>query len=239
MIAFLSLSAGAAEPTLEELLLATDDAGRGDQSIAVVSMHVKTEHYERTMKMKMWAKGTEKTLVRILEPEKDAGTTSLKVDENLWNYLPKVDRTMKVPSGMMGGSWMGSHFTNDDLVKDSRLSDDFTCSITGRPADSAGNYVVACVPKPEAPVVWGKVQATITPERVPVKVEFIDEKGVLVRTMAYEDVRDVGNGRKMPFTFTLTPHDKPGEYTKMVFESLDLAAQVDDSLFNLQSLQAH
>jgi outer membrane lipoprotein-sorting protein len=236
MWCWLSFAALAAEPTMEELLLATDDAGRGEQSIAVMSMQVKTDRYERTMKMKTWAKGAEKTLVRILEPEKDAGVTTLKVDDNLWNYLPKVDRTMKVPAGMMSGSWMGSHFSNDDLVRDSRLSDDFTCQITGRPADSGGNYVVTCTPKPDAAVVWGKVAATVTPDKAPVEVQFWDEAGVLVRTMSYGNVKDV-KGRKMPMEMTLTPHDKPGEFTKIVFESLDLDAQVDDAMFSLQSLQ--
>ncbi|MCB9688649.1 MAG: outer membrane lipoprotein-sorting protein [Alphaproteobacteria bacterium] len=237
MMLLLAAMAWAADPTIEELLLATDDAGRGDQSVAVIQMHVKTDRYERTMKMQAWAKGTERTLVRILEPAKDAGVTTLKVDDNLWNYLPKVDRTMKVPPGMMSGSWMGSHFSNDDLVKESRLSEDFTCEITGRPDDSGGNYVVSCVPKPEAPVVWGKVAATVTPDKVPVKVEYWDEKGELVRTMDYSDVRDVGNGRKMPFHMMLTPHDKPGEFTELTFESLDLTVQLDDGFFNLQSLQ--
>lgn len=237
MALVLAGAAWAADPTIEELLLATDDAGRGDQSVAVIEMHVKTDRYERTMKMQAWAKGTEKTLVRILEPAKDAGVTTLKVDDNLWNYLPKVDRTMKVPPGMMSGSWMGSHFSNDDLVKESRLSEDFTCEITGRPPDSAGNYVVTCTPKPDAPVVWGKVAATVSPDKVPVRVEYWDEKGVLVRTLDYADVRDVGNGRKMPFQMTLTPIDKPGEYTRLTFESLDLTVQLDDAFFNLQSLQ--
>jgi hypothetical protein len=237
MYALLASLAGAAEPTMEELLLATDDAARGDQSMSVISMQVKTDRYERTMKMQAWSKGTEKSLMRILEPEKDAGVTTLKVEDNLWNYLPKVDRTMKVPSGMMSGSWMGSHFSNDDLVRDSRLSEDFTCAFTGRPADSGGNYVITCTPKPDAAVVWGKVAATVRPDKVPVQVEFWDEANVLVRTMAYGNVKDVGGGRMMPLEMTLTPHDKPGEYTKMVFETLDLTVQLDDGMFSLQSLQ--
>ena len=236
MYAILTAAAWSAEPTMEELLLATDDAGRGEQSIAVISMQVKTDRYERTMRMQAWAKGSEKTLVRILAPEKDAGVTTLKVDDNLWNYLPKVDRTMKVPAGMMSGSWMGSHFTNDDLVRDSRLSEDYTCRIAGRPADHGGTYLIDCAPKPDAPVVWGRVAATVTPDKVPVTVEFWDEAGVLVRTMTYEGVKDVG-GRRMPTVMTLTPHDRPGEYTRMVFESLDLGAQLDDAMFSLAALQ--
>jgi hypothetical protein len=224
-----------AEPTLEQLLLATDDATRGDQSRAVLAMHVKTARYERTMRMEAWSKGTNRTLVRILAPEKDAGVTTLKVDENLWNYLPKVDRTMKVPAGMMSGSWMGSHFTNDDLVRDSRLSEDYGCAITGRPADSGGNYVVRCTPKPDAPVVWGAVDAVVRPDLVPVRIEFRDEAGALARTMSYGDVR-ASAGRLVPFSMRLDPHDQPGEFTEVRFEVLDLIVQLDDAMFSLQAL---
>lgn len=228
----------AAEPTIEELLVATDDAARGESSTAVMQMHVKTSNYDRTMKMRVWSKGTTKTLVRILEPQKDAGVTTLKVDDNLWNYLPKVDRTMKVPAGMMSGSWMGSHFSNDDLVRESRLSEDFTCAFDKRPADagSGGNYVIGCTSKPDAPVVWGKVVATVTPDKVPVKVEYWDEKGKLVRTMSYGDVREI-EGRKTPMTMRLVPHDEPSEFTELTFTELDFGVDIPDATFTLQSLK--
>lgn len=230
--------ADAAEPTIEELLLATDDSGRGQSSIAVLEMHVKTANYDRSMKMQVWSRGTTRTLVKILEPQKDAGTTTLKVDDNLWNYLPKVDRTIKVPAGMMSGSWMGSHFTNDDLVRESRLSEDFTCAFEAKPTDpkGGGNYVVGCTPKPEAPVVWGKLAVTITPAKVPVRIDYWDEKGALVRTMTYSDVKDVA-GKPTPMTMTLEPKDKPGEFTKMTFDTLEVDVPVDDAMFSLQALK--
>ena len=87
----------AGDPTAEELLNATDDVFRGSSSEAVIEMHVKTKRYERSMEMEAWSKGTERSLVRILSPAKEKGVATLKVDENIWNYLPKVDRTMKVP----------------------------------------------------------------------------------------------------------------------------------------------
>ena len=229
-------SALAAEPTVEELLRATDDAARGDSSVATVVMEVKTSRYERTMKMQSWSKGTEKSLIRILEPAKDAGVATLKVEDNLWNYLPKVDRTMKVPSGMMGSSWMGSHFTNDDLVREARLSEDFTYEVTSKPENGKGNYVITVVPKPDAPVVWGKIVVEVRPDKVPVKQDFYDEDGELVRTMSYDDVQMV-DGELMPLSFTLTPHDKPGEYTRMAMQDLKLDVDLDDSLFSLQALK--
>ena len=238
MIAWLMALALGAEPTVEELLEATDDAARGEESVAVVSMQVKTDRYERSMKMKAWSKGTEHSLIRILEPAKDAGVSTLKVEDNLWNYLPKVDRTMKIPAGMMSGSWMGSHFSNDDLVRESRLSEDFTFEITKKPADagSNGNYHITCTPKPDAPVVWGKVVVEVEPRKVPVKVDYYDEKGELVRTMTYTDVQEV-DGRLSPMTMTLTPHDKPGEFTRMTFSELDFDVDLDDGMFSLQSLK--
>ena len=119
-------SAFAAEPTIEELLNATDDVNRGESSRSTVEMQVKTKRYERTMTMQAWSRGEEDSLIRIETPAKDAGTTTLKVGDDMWNYIPKIDRTMKIPPGMMAGSWMGSHFSNDDLVKSNRLADELT-----------------------------------------------------------------------------------------------------------------
>ncbi len=225
-------------PTIDELLNTTDDIQRGDSSEAVMVMDVKTKRFERSMKMRALSKGTDNSLVTILEPAKDAGTTTLKVGDNLWNYLPKVDRTMKIPAGMMGGSWMGSHFSNDDLVKQSRMSEDYTAELKSEPTDEAPetNWVIELTPKPDAPVVWGKVVVTITPEKIPVSIEYFDEKGTLQRTLAFSDVQEVGD-RMVPMTITLTPEDKEGEYTKMTYEKLDFGVELSDKQFTLQALK--
>lgn len=227
----------APEPTIEELLTATDDVTRGKSSEAVVEMHVKTANYERTMKMHIWSAGSEKTLIRILEPAKDAGIATLKVEDNIWNYLPKVDRTMKVPSGMMSGNWMGSHFTNDDLVKESRLSEDFTATLTSRPRDNPeGLYVITLVPKPDAPVVWGSIVARIRPDRMPVRIDYADEKGTVVRTMTFSDYHNF-DGRQAAGKMTLLPADKPGEFTSFTYETLHFDVAIPESTFTLQALK--
>lgn len=229
--------ARAAEPTVEELLASTDDMNRGSSSDAVVEMHVKTANYERTMKMRIQSSGKDRTLIRILEPAKDAGVATLKVDNNIWNYLPKVDRTMKVPSGMMSGNWMGSHFTNDDLVKDSRLSEDFTATMTSRPGDNAeGVYVITLVPKPDAPVVWGSIVATVRPDKMPVSIVYKDEKGAVARTMSFSDYKTF-DGRLAPAKMTMTPADKPGEFTAFTYISLDFDVAIPESTFTLQALK--
>jgi hypothetical protein len=225
------------DPTVEELLNATDDIQRGESSIGVIEMQVKTSRYERTMRMKAWSEGTEKSLIVIESPAKDAGIATLKVDDNIWNYLPKVDRTMKVPSGMMSGSWMGSHFSNDDLVRENRLSEQFTSEITSRPNESGeGNWVIKLVPNPDAPVVWGSLVVTVRPDKIPVSIAYFEEDGTLARTMKYEDVREIG-GKEIPGTMTLTPADKPEEMTQIRYIELEFDADVPASTFTLQALK--
>ena len=155
------------------------------------------------------------------------------------NYLPKVDRVMKVPAAMMSGSWMGSHFSNDDLVKGNRMNESYTHEVTHRPSDAGepvDAYVIELVPKPDAPVVWGKVVVTIGADKVPRAIEYYDERGDKIRTMAFEGVQEI-EGRSVPMTFVLTPHDKPGEFTRVTYESLTFDVPLDDNAFSLQALK--
>ena len=103
---------------------------RGASSRGVATMSVVTRHWERSLTMEVWSLGSDYSLVRVLSPAKEAGTGTLKASRDIWNYLPKVDRTIKIPASMMMGSWMGSHFTNDDLVKESRLVEDYEIETT-------------------------------------------------------------------------------------------------------------
>jgi len=229
----ISTPALAEEPSIEELLDATDDINRGESSITTIEMQVKTARYERTMSMQAWSRGEENSLIRILSPAKDAGTTTLKVDEDMWNYLPKVDRTMKIPQGMMSGSWMGSHFSNDDLVKSNRLADEFTYVNEGL---VDGVYTIVCTAKPDAPVVWGKVVVKVRADKIPVEVAYYDEEGTLARTMTFSDVRDF-DGRMVPATMTLIPADKPEEFTRVTTVEADFDVEIDDRIFTLQALK--
>jgi outer membrane lipoprotein-sorting protein len=226
-----------ATPTIEELLDATDDYARGTSSEALIEMRVKTKRYERTVKMRSWSEGEEKSLVRIEEPAKEKGVSTLKVDDNIWNYLPKVDRTVKVPAAMMSGSWMGSHLTNDDLVKGSRYSDDYEASFAAKPGENGSeNYVIELVPKPDAPVVWGLVVVTITADKVPVSIEFKDEKKELVRTQSFSEVKEL-DGRKVPTLMRVVPADEDGEFTEMRFVEIDFDVELPKSTFTLQALR--
>ena len=146
------------DAVVQRLLEKADDMMRGESSEGKLTMHVKTARWDRTLSMNVWSQGTDKSLVQITDPAKERGMATLKVDKNIWNYLPKVDRTIKVPASMMSGSWMGSHFTNDDIVKDARYSRDFHNKLLEGPEENdKGLYVIESIPKPDTPVVWGKI----------------------------------------------------------------------------------
>ena len=226
------------EPTIEQVLLAADDLFRKEHSIVTMEMTVKTARYERNMKMKAVALGTEKTMITILEPAKEAGTVTLKVDNNIWNYLPKVDRVMKVPAGMMGGSWMGSHVSNDDLVRENRFSEDFDAKFIHVPTDGNAEkiYEIEMVPKEDTAVVWGKIVARSRADLLPLDVKYYDEDGTLKRIDKFEDVKDF-DGVLLPTKFSVLPQDKEGEYTTMTYTSVDFTTPVSADMFSLQALR--
>ena len=222
----------------EDILNHVDDLFRGSSSFATMTMKVATRHYTREMTMEGWTMGKDYSLIRILAPLKEKGTSTLKAGNNIWNYLPKVKRVIKIPSSMMGGSWMGSHFTNDDLVKESRMADDYDHSITfNGMRDGTGVLDLELIPRPEAAVVWGKVIATVRRDGwIPVKIDYYDERLDLVRTMVFTDISEMG-GRTLPARLRITPIDKPDEYTEIVYTKIAFDIDLGQSFFSLRTLK--
>ena len=239
LLAFSSIQAEESEINrVKTLLNAVDDLWRGESSYAVTSMYVKTANYARTMKMEGWSKGKEKTLFRVMKPLREKGTSTLKSDNHIYTYLPKTDRTIKLTSGMMMGSWMGSHLTNDDLVKEARLEEDYTAEISFE-GERDGQRIIefTLVPKLDAAVVWGKLELTILADsHIPVVEYYYDEDMVLARTIRFTDIQQLG-GRLRPAVLRVVPADKPDEYTEFVYEKLSLNVPLKDSLFSLSSLK--
>lgn len=222
----------------KEILDRVDDLFRGSSSYGKMSMAIKTAHWTRTLTIEAWTKGKDDSLIRILAPKKEEGTATLRAGNNIWNYLPKVNRVIKLPSSMMASSWMGSHFTNDDLVKESRMADDYTFEITfeGR-RDNREIIEVTCYPKPEAAVVWGKILVRVDREELlPTESLYYDEDMNLARTMIFSDVGELG-GRRLPKIMKIIPADKPDEYTMVKYYEMDFNVDLKDSLFSIRNLQ--
>ena len=227
-----------ADAAADALMRRLDEMWRGTSSVARMSMTVKTRHYERHMTMDAWSEGTKKSLVRILEPKKDAGIATLMVERNIWNYLPKINRVTKIPPSMMMTSWMGSHFTNDDLVKESSYEEDYASSISFEGLrDGTQIYQVTSVARPDAAVVWGRIVTVIDkPRLLPLYAVFYDEDGQKVRTLRYLAPKRYGE-RLVPSRMELQPEDKPDEITVIEYESLTFDVPLPADLFSLARLK--
>jgi len=221
-----------------KILDRVDDLFRGKSSKGIMTMKIVTVHWTRTLKVEWWSEGKDKSLMRILAPKKEKGTATLRVGNDIWNYLPKVNRIIKLPSSMMSASWMGSHFTNDDLVKESRMAEDYTFELTFRGKRDKGEILeVTCLPKPDAPVVWGKVLVVVRPgDYLPLKILYYDEEMKLVRTMYFSDIGPLGN-RTLPRIMRIVPEDKPHEMTEMTYEKMTFDLALPARTFSIRSLR--
>lgn len=247
------------------LLRHIDELWRGRTSQAQMTMRVKTQRYERSMSLEAWSMGPERSLVVIREPKKDRGVATLKVEANIWNYLPRIDRVTKVPSSMMSGAWMGSHFTNDDLVKESTFSQDYTAeqhplallneepnkesseelneessdtpSASAHGANDRAMIYIRALPKPDAHVVWGRVDIWVDVRaHYPIKIVYFDEAQQPVRTLYFDQVEVIA-GRSIPMRLRLQPEETPLEFTEIIYKKIAFDVPVATGFFSLQNLK--
>jgi outer membrane lipoprotein-sorting protein len=220
-----------------ELSRRLDRLYRSDTSHGFMTMKVKTADYERSLKMEVWSRGMDDTLMRIISPPKEEGTSTLKKGREMWNYLPKIDKTIRIPPSMMMSSWMGSDFTNDDLMRETSWETDYEVSFAQDPP--SGQIGLVYIPKEGAPVTWSKVVGYMLADSLlPVSMEYYDEKGRKVRVMNFHDIGVLG-GRTLPKRMTLTPlsEDKVGNFTEVVYGEMSFDVKLDPETFSLASLR--
>lgn len=219
---------------LSEIIREVERKYLGDSAEGEMTMQIVTRHYTRKMSMEYWSKGKDRFLIKITSPAKDSGISTLKVNKEIWNYLPKVDRVIKIPTSMMGGSWMGSHITNDDLVKETQVAEDYTFNPL---EDTKSILVVEGIPKPEATVVWGKIiYKILMPDLVPLEVSFFDEDDNKVRIIKYSQVKEI-DGRKIPLKLEVLPLEKTDESTIIFYRNIHFGVSLKDNFFSLKSLK--
>lgn len=240
LLAFVFAPAVSATETLtaREIVRRADQLLRGKTSVGKYQMTVITPNWERTLDMDVWSVGTKKTFIRITAPPKEAGVGSLRIETNMWNYLPKVERIIKIPPSMMMQAWMGSDFTNDDLVKESSVVEDYSQEMLDvETLDGYETYKIALTPNPDAPVVWGKIVFNIrTSDFDPVREEFYSEGGKLVRVMTFSDFKKMDD-RVIPTTWIMQPVDEPEKRTILRVDEIHFNQPISDSIFTLENLK--
>lgn len=234
--------------TAVEIIDRAEKSVRGDTQIALVEITIKNRRWTRTMKMKSWDnRVAKKSFAEILAPKKDAGNRFLMItaEKLMWHYNPDIGKEMKIHPSMMLQSWMGSDFTNDDIVKESSILDDYTHALDGKKkVEGHECYVIAMTPKPNAAVVWGKlIYYARASDCLPVKQEFYDQHGKLKKVMTMGNFKTMG-GRVIPTTMkmiTLKKHREQGEtgdeYTQMDIKDVKFNVKIPNNVFSLQNLK--
>lgn len=225
--------AAQSEPDAVALLRKIDELYRSDSSHAAMTMEIVTPNWQRTMALEAWTRGMEDTFIRVLSPKKDRGVATLKIDREMWNYFPKINKVIKVPPSMMMGAWMGSDFTNDDLVREVSLVEEY--HVTLQEADAL--HVLTLIPRTQTVTVWARIVIRVSRDKLlPVDQTYFNEQGERVRVMTFAENKTF-SGREMPSVMTMTPLNKDGHKTVVRYQSLTLDVPVEDDIFTLRNLQ--
>lgn len=224
--------------TATEIVQKADDKMRGNTSQSELTIKTIRSSWSREMTLKTWVKGTDLAMILIESPAKDKGIVFLKRKKEVWNWMPSLEKIIKLPPSMMSQSWMGTDFTNDDLVKESSVIKDYDHSIIGDTIIGVRNcYTIQMIPKPNAAVAWGKLIVCIDKKDfLELDTRFYDEEGTLINTMNAYDVKMM-DGRLIPTRFEMIPSDKPNQKTVMIYKSIQYNRPIDEGFFNTEKMK--
>jgi outer membrane lipoprotein-sorting protein len=220
-----------------EIVRAAWNHWRGTSSQGEMEMTIHRSSWERSMSMQVWTRGSKHSLVRVTAPKKDAGNGTLMVDDNMWTFSPKVNRVMKVPSSMMGQSWMGSDFSNKDVSRADDIVDQYDHTLVAQEEHEGHTvHVIESVPHEDAAVVWGKEVLRIRDDNVLLAEDFYDQDGKLVKSLRSLEIAKMG-GRVLAVRQRMEKVDAEDEWTEIRIESMRFDLDLKDSLFTLSNLR--
>lgn len=220
-----------------EIVRKADEHAKSKTSVAEITIQIIRPTWSREMSMKTWIKGNDLAMLLITGPAKDKGIVYLKRKKEVWNWIPSIERNIKLPPSMMSQSWMGTDFTNDDLVKEASVVVDYNHHLIGeQEIDARDCYKIQMIPKPEAAIIWGKVILWVDKKDfMMLRAEYYDEENELINTMTTGDIKMLG-GKLLPSRMEMIPHDKKGNKTIMIYNSLVFDTPVDDGFFSTQNM---
>jgi len=234
----LVISSGVNAQDAKQIVTKAEDNIRGLSSVTEMTILVKRPTWSRSMSIKAWSKGEQYSLMVVTAPAKDAGTVFLKRVKEIWNWLPNIERVVKLPPSMMAQSWMGTDLTNDDLVKASSRIDDYSHKIAGDSViEGRKCWKIEMIPLPSAAVVWSKVNMWIDQrDYLELRLEFFDEDNKLVNVMQGSDIRTIG-GRVMPIKLEMIPVQKKGQETIITYNSAVFNQPISVDFFTTQNMK--
>ena len=222
-----------------EVIKKADEKMQGEEtSQSTMTMTIVRPTWQREVTFKSWTKGRDYSLALVTSPAKEAGQTFLKRETEMWNWNQTINRLIKLPPSMMSQGWMGSDFSNDDLLKESSIVVDYTHEIIGEEEiDGWDCYKIELIPLEDAAVVWGKIFKWIAKEEfLQMKTEYYDEDDYLIKTELAYDMKTMG-GRLIPSKFELIPEEEEGHKTVVVMDDIKFNEPIPDSFFSQQNMK--
>lgn len=221
-----------------DIIRKMDEKMQGNSNRVEMTMTIVRPKWTREMSMKSWSEGTENSLILVTGPARDKGTAFLKRNEEMWNWQPTIDRVVKLPPSMMMQSWMGSDFTNDDLVKQSSIVNDYVHTLEKDTVIQGYDcFKIKMVPKEEAAVVWGKVvQYVSKQDYLQMLVKFYDEDDFLINTMLMSEIKEMG-GRTIPTKMEVIPAENPDQKTMIVYKDIEFDIKIPENFFSMQNMK--
>ena len=222
----------------KDIIIKADQKWQGLSQISSMEMTIVRPTWERTIAFKGWTKGRDYSLTLITAPAREKGQTFLKRQNEMWTWNPSINRLIKLPAAMMSQGWMGSDFTNDDILKESSIVVDYTHKIIGREEiNGIMCHKIELIPTEEAAVVWGKIIKWISIDQTDqIKNEYYDEDEMLVKTDIASDIKLMGD-RKIPTRIEVIPADKPGNKTIVIITNIKYNVKMDNSFFSQQNMK--
>lgn len=232
------LSQGLFAQDANEIIKGMEENFRGSNNISTMKMSIVRPKYTREITLKSWNIGEEFSLIRIQDPAREKGVSFLKREKEIWNWMPSIERVIKMPPSMMMQSWMGSDFTNDDLVRSSSIIDDYDAEIIAEEEIDGHNcYKIQMVPKEGSDILWGKVLTWITVEdNLQLRSEFWDEDDYLVNTIEMSGIKEM-DGRTITTKMVMSPEEEDGLSTIIEFLEIDFDADLKESFFTVQNMK--
>ena len=222
----------------KEMIKIADENMEGTSSSSEMSMSIVRPTWERTLEFKNWVKGSEYALTLVTAPAKEKGQTFLKRGNDMWNYLPKIGRMIKLPPSMMSQGWMGSDYTNDDVLNETSLTDDYQHRFTGvATLENRECKIIEMIPHEESNIVWGKVVTWVSvKDHLFMKNEYYDEDDYLVRTEIFQNIQTMG-GRLIPTKYVIIPAENPDQKTVVTIKNMKFDVKLNDSFFSQQNMK--
>ena len=220
-----------------DLVKAAINYWRDVSSYSVADMTIHRPGWQRTMRMRVWTQGEKKSLVRVMAPAKDAGNSTLLVDNRMWTFSPKINRVIKIPSSMMHQGWMGSDFSNNDVARADDLIHLYTHKLINTETREGHKvFVVESIPFDSAPVVWGKEVIKIRDDHVMLEHAFFDQDMVLVKKMVALEIKEMG-GKEIATLERMQKMEKPDEWTQILIKEAKFGINIPESTFTLSNLR--